>query len=152
MSPTTRIRYPRVREPDTVFLLTLVTLGVYGWFWYYRINCEMRDYGAAHGDEQLAASRPGLSLLAVTLGVLAIVPPFVSWWRCARRLERCQEIAGAPRTSFALLMVFMFAGVLLLPLWLVITFRVQQGLNEVWLAPSDWLESEVVVTQPELEP
>jgi hypothetical protein len=31
--------------------------------WYYRIHCEMRDFGRSHRDEKLANSNPVLSIL-----------------------------------------------------------------------------------------
>lgn len=122
------------REPGLVLLWTIITLGIYNWVWYYKINRELRDYGRAHNDEELASSRPGLSLLAVTLGGLLIVPPFVSWWRCTRRIQRAQEIAGVTQISFGLIIGIMFGGILITFLWLAIPLLVQEGLNNIWKA------------------
>lgn len=122
------------REPGLVLLWTIVTLGIYNWVWYYKINRELRDYGAAHNDDGLASTRPGLSLLAVTLGGLLIVPPFVSWWRCTRRVQRAQEIAGVPQISFGLIVGIMFGGILITFLWLAAPLLIQEGLNKIWKA------------------
>lgn len=124
----------KVREPGLVLLWTIVTLGVYNWVWYYKVNRELRDYGRAHNDAELGSTRPGLSLLAVTLGALILVPPFVSWWRCTRRAQRAQEIAGMPQISFGLIVGCMFGGILVSPLWLAAPLLVQEGLNNVWKA------------------
>ena len=48
----------RVRRPLAVVGLTVVTLGVYGVVWYYRVNVELRDFGGAYRDRRLAGSSP----------------------------------------------------------------------------------------------
>jgi hypothetical protein len=70
-----------------------MTFGVYWLFWYYRINREMRDFGASRLDAQLAASRPWRSVLAVTVGRLAVVPPLVSPPRCVERTAMTERLA-----------------------------------------------------------
>ena len=60
----------KLRNPWVVFLLILVTLGIYYLVWYYKTNRELVDYGV--GDS------PGLSLVAITLGGFLIVPPFAT--------------------------------------------------------------------------
>src|SRR3954454_3910103 len=67
----------KTRDPLGVALLTLVTLGVYFFVWYYKVNREMSELGRARGTDELGDS-PGNSLLAVTLGALIIVPAIVS--------------------------------------------------------------------------
>ena len=63
----------KVRKVLGVVGLILITLGIYYFVWYYKINREMRDLGRAKGTDELGDS-PGTSLLAVTLGALIIVP------------------------------------------------------------------------------
>ena len=58
----------KVRRPWTVALLSILTLGVYSVVWYYKVNREMRDYGSAVGDNDLAGSKPRQSVFAVTIG------------------------------------------------------------------------------------
>jgi hypothetical protein len=76
----------KLRNPWAVFLLILVTLGIYYLVWYYKTNRELADYGV--GDS------PGISLLAVTLGSFLVIPPFVSMWRYFRRIGEAQTRAG----------------------------------------------------------
>lgn len=76
----------RIRRPWGVFALTIVTFGIYYLFWYYATNRELRDYGIR--------VVPSLSMLAITVGGLLIVPPFVSEWRFFRRIAEAQERAG----------------------------------------------------------
>jgi hypothetical protein len=100
----------KLRRPWAVALLSLVP--VYWQVWYYRINREMRDYGRAREDSQLAAVRPWLSVLATTVGMLLIVPPAVSLWRTVRRIERCERYTG-PRPGAGVLIAVLVAGYVL---------------------------------------
>ena len=124
----------RVKERDIglVGLWHALTFGIYNWFWYYAINRELRDFGEARGDPELAKGNPGLSLLAVTLGWLLIVPPFVSWWRCTGRIRRAQRLAGQTEINGWALGGLYFGGWLILFAWLAIPVLVQEALNKVW--------------------
>lgn len=74
------------RHPLGPIGLSLITLGIYGFVWYYKINKELRDV--------TGLGSPGVSLLAITLGVLLIVPPFVSLYNTGERIRVMQERAG----------------------------------------------------------
>src|SRR5438132_14148439 len=75
------------RNPWGVFGLTLVTLGVYYYVWYYKINNELKNYGVENN--------PTTALLAVLLGPIIIVPPFVSLYKTAARILAAQEQGNA---------------------------------------------------------
>lgn len=66
----------------------LITLGVYYFVWWYKINREARDF-----DENIEVN-PVLSLLAISIGAIIIVPPFVSIYRTGLRIAKMQEDAG----------------------------------------------------------
>ena len=85
----------KIRNPLGVVGLTLITLGIYWWVWYYKINKEMAAIGKARGSEECGTS-PGTSLLAVTLGSLIIVPPFVSLYKTWARLRAAERLTGTP--------------------------------------------------------
>ena len=70
----------------------LITLGIYHLVWYYKINREARDF-----DEKIDVE-PTLSLLAVAIGWIIIVPPFVSIYRSGERIGQMQEDAGMDRS------------------------------------------------------
>lgn len=79
------------RNPLAVWLgLPLITLGVYYFVWWYKINNEARRF---LDDPTI---NPGLSVVAVTLGALVIVPPLVSAYGTTARIARMQERAGIP--------------------------------------------------------
>lgn len=122
----------KVRDEGLVVLWTVLTLGIYNWFWYYRINREMRDFGRAHGDEKLADSNPVLSILAVTIGGLLIVPPVVSWWKCTGRIRRMQRLCNVPEVNGWVIGASYVGGLLIFFTLLVIPPYVQDGLNKVW--------------------
>jgi hypothetical protein len=71
-SPAERVAIPgstrtaKLRSPWGVFFLATVTFGVYGLYWYYQANRELKDYGVG--------SSPLRSLLAQFPGALLIVP------------------------------------------------------------------------------
>src|SRR6476661_3006253 len=83
----------KIRSPWAAALLPIVTLGIYYFVWYYKINREMKDLGQARGSDELGDS-PGTSLLAVTLGALIIVPAIVSTVHTAQRIQRAQRLTG----------------------------------------------------------
>jgi len=82
----------KVRGPWISFLLAIVTLGIYYLIWYYKTNRELADYGRAVGRD--LGDSPVKSLLAITIGWLVIVPPFVSFFRYFGRIAAAEEAAG----------------------------------------------------------
>jgi hypothetical protein len=89
---TDRGRTATVRNPWAVLLFTVVTLGVYYLVWYYKINREMSDWGEQnHVDIGMS---PGMSVLAITLGGILIIPPFVSIWGTGKRMQLTQRAAN----------------------------------------------------------
>jgi drug/metabolite transporter (DMT)-like permease len=112
------IGYKR-RNPWGVFLLGLVTFGVYFFVWWYKINNELRNNGQQND--------PTVALLAVLLGWVIIVPPFVSYYRTAERILHAQEATGASERIIP---------VLALVLWVVVSpfaaVYYQSQLNKAW--------------------
>ena len=119
----------KIRNPLGVLGLGLITLGIYHVFWWYFINREMSDYGRANGVD--LGDNPVMSVLAITLGVFIIIPPFVSLWRTLRRIERAQNHAlGSNNIGVILLFILTF-----IPLVnLVVAPVMQSNLNQVWEA------------------
>jgi hypothetical protein len=98
----------KIRNPLGVIALSFVTLGIYSIFWYYFVNKEMAALGRARNSDELGDS-PGTSVLAVTLGILLIVPPFVSLYHAWKRLssgERLTERSGMEAGLGFLLTIF----------------------------------------------
>ncbi|MCZ2527937.1 DUF4234 domain-containing protein [Streptomyces sp. HB2AG] len=110
----------KTRGPVAVWLLTLVTFGIYYLVWYYKINRELRDF-----DPSIKSS-PGVSLLAITLGGVLIVPPFVSLANTAGRIRRAQSLAGQAESCSGLV------GILLCFVFGTTPIYYQGALNQVW--------------------
>jgi Domain of unknown function (DUF4234) len=116
----------KIRSPWAAALLPIITLSIYYFVWYYKINREMADLGRARGTDELGDS-PGTSLLATTVGALVIVPALVSTYRTAQRIQAAQRLSGvAPQLNgwLALVMYLLIAPVF----WAY----EQSELNKVW--------------------
>jgi uncharacterized protein DUF4234 len=73
--------------------LPLITLGIYGIVWYYKIHKEMKEF------DPRAPINPVNSLLAVTFGALLCgIPPLVSFYNTGTRIANAQRAAGLPQT------------------------------------------------------
>jgi Domain of unknown function (DUF4234) len=96
----------------------LITLGIYHLVWWYKINREARDAGIEVS--------PGISVLALLLGWLIIVPPFVSIYRTGTRIAQMQRRAGMEPSCNGLigLILSFFAGLHAL--------YYQYELNRIW--------------------
>ena len=105
--------------------LILITIGIYYFVWWYKINRKMADLGRAHNTDELGDS-PGTSLLAVTLGALVIVPALVSLYRGFQRVQAAQRLVGVePLNGWIGLILYLLLG-------FVFPSYVQSGLNKVW--------------------
>jgi RsiW-degrading membrane proteinase PrsW (M82 family) len=77
------------RSPTGAWLLTLVTLLVYWFVWYYKINDEARRYLR---DQSI---KPWVAVLAIFPGLLLLlVPLLISVCRTGQRIERMERQAG----------------------------------------------------------
>jgi len=108
------------RNIVAVWLLPLITLGIFTYVWYYKINDEARRY---LGDPSI---KPVMSVLAFIPGALLIVPPFISIYNTANRIKRMQQRAGIQEQIhpwIAIVLTFVFS------LW---TLYLQLSLNSIW--------------------
>jgi Domain of unknown function (DUF4234) len=118
----------KIRHPLVVILLGIVTLGIYYICWWYFINREMADLGKANGRTDLGEA-PVWSVVAITVGALIIIPPFVSYWRTCKRVERAQNLVlGSNNFSPVLAFVLIFIPLV----GFISTWLIQSNLNQVW--------------------
>ncbi len=113
-------RSGKTRNPWGVWLLSLVTCGIYGIVWYYKVNRETKDYDAS------IVVNPGMAVIAIVFGGIIIVPPFVSIYNTGRRIATAQRVAGAPETCVPII------GLLLAFLWGTHQVYYQSQINKVW--------------------
>jgi uncharacterized membrane protein len=109
------------RNPLGVLGLTLITLGIYGLYWYYKINEEIKDFTE---DETISPVR---SLMAFIFGWLIIVPPFIAIYNTAKHVQEMEQRAGVQQQIEPALAV-----ILLILISIVIGLYVQEHLNRVW--------------------
>jgi uncharacterized protein DUF4234 len=109
------------RNPLGVLGLSVITLGIYFFYWYYKVNDEIRRY--EHDD----TVRPGIALLCVTLGWFLIVPPFISIYNTSLHVVKMEERAKITAPLSPALNV-----VLLIVLSVGIGIYTQEHLNRVW--------------------
>lgn len=101
----------KIRNPLGVIGLTLITFGIYGIVWYYKMNKELAEIGKARNTEECGTA-PGTSVLAVTLGAFVIVPAIMSMYNFCKRLNAAERLTGAPQgvEPGLLFVVFLFVS------------------------------------------
>lgn len=114
--PNEHRRVGKVRSPWGVWGLTLITLGIYSFFWWYKINREIREY-----DSRIQVD-PGIAVIALCVPIASLV----TLVKTGGRIERTQRFSGIEnRCSGGLGLLFSF---------LLFTHVVyyQSQLNKVW--------------------
>ncbi len=109
------------REPLGVLGLTVITLGVYFFYWYWKINDELRRYTR---DDSIDPTR---SLMAMLFGWLIIVPPFIAMYNTAKHVQDVEQRLGLqpqlePALTIALLLVVAIGN----------TVYIQEHQNRIW--------------------
>ncbi|WP_199827785.1 DUF4234 domain-containing protein [Streptomyces specialis] len=109
----------KTRNPLGVWGLTLITLGIYGLVWWYKVQKQLALF-----DQRIQVN-PAVSVLAFLPGGYLIVPPFVSVYNTATRIQTAQRAAGLPQSCSGGL------GILLYILLGTHTIYYQSELNKI---------------------
>ena len=110
----------QIRSTGTCILLTIVTLGFYTLYWYYKTHSEMKEHSGTGVGGGIAL------LLAIVLG---FVMPFISSSEVGGLYERrgqAKPVSGATGLWFLLLGWFFFVGAIV---WFV---KTNAALNDYW--------------------
>ena len=110
----------QVRSTGTCILLTIVTLGFYTWYWFYKTHDEMKR----HTGDGLGG---GIALLLTIF--VGIVMPFLNSNEVGNLYERrgqTKPVSAATGLWYLLLGWFFFVGAIV---WFVKTNR---ALNDYW--------------------
>lgn len=110
----------QVRSTGTCILLTIVTLGFYTWYWYYKTHDEMKQHSGTGLGGGVAL------ILAIVVG---IVMPFLTSNEVGDLYERrgqAKPVSAATGLWALLLGWFFFVGVIV---WFV---KTNAALNDYW--------------------
>ncbi|MEW6058560.1 MAG: DUF4234 domain-containing protein [Actinomycetota bacterium] len=113
------------RTPLDVLLLSIMTLGIYAFYWYYKVNDEIRRF---ERDETI---NPARSLLAITVGWLLLAPPFIAMSNTAKHIQEMEGRVGIQRRVMPALIIAVM--LFLYPLAVIpVAIYLQEHINRVW--------------------
>jgi hypothetical protein len=127
-NPAGAARDVKVRGPWWVGIFSIVTIGIYGLYWFYVTAKDLSEYGKAKGYD--LGQNPVMSLLAILFGWILIgIPTIIALYRFHKRVQQAQRLAGLTETlngwiALVLLLVFSPADYA----------YVQSELNKAWAA------------------
>jgi hypothetical protein len=132
IDPASAEKTAKIRHPVAVPVLTIITLGIYGLYWWYQINREMRDLGEARGVDGLG-EKPLNSFLAFFPGALIIVPPYVSLYNGVKRMQRSQEVTTGDVTFNGwIVLILILASFIIGIAGIIVPGYIQSEMNKVW--------------------
>jgi ACR3 family arsenite efflux pump ArsB len=94
------------RNPLGVIGLSIITIGIYFFVWYFKINKEIKQH------ENDPTMSPVRSLMAMIFGWLIIVPPFIAMFNTAKHVRAMEERLGVQSTlepAIVLVLMFVFS-------------------------------------------
>lgn len=144
----------KIRNEWGVAGLTVITLGIYGLVWWYKINREMADLGRKGGTTELGTN-PTLSLLALFPGAILIVPAIWTIITTYGRAKKSQEFVGVAdhqQMNGAIYALFWVAGFFVPFVNLGAYIYLQDGLNKVWKLNSGYVEFGAVAAPQTFSP
>jgi glucan phosphoethanolaminetransferase (alkaline phosphatase superfamily) len=116
----------KVRSPVVVVLLTIVTFGIYSFYWVYQIGREMKEYN----DSGLG---PAVNLLLAVLSIFAGVTGIVLLFTIPNDVRATYEKAGRSTNISALAAFWNLIPLVGSIIWIV---KIQHRLNTLWESPS----------------
>jgi hypothetical protein len=109
------------RNPLGVLGLSFITIGIYFFYWYWKINDELSTF---EHDDSISPTR---SLMAILFGWIIIVPPFIAIYNTAKHVQGDEQRLGVqPQLEPALTIVFLLLFSIANGLY------IQEHLNRLW--------------------
>jgi membrane protease YdiL (CAAX protease family) len=90
------------------YIVGVITFGIGFVVWYYKINKDAKILA------ENRAWSPGLSVVAITIGSVLVIPPIVSHWRTWSRVREAVNVDGL---SAGLQFCFVFLPLINLAYW-----------------------------------
>lgn len=109
----------QIRGTGLTIFLTIITLGIYAWFWYYQVHAEMKRHSGQGLDGPVAL------ILAIFVG---IIMPFLTSGEVANLYDR----QGRPKPVSAATGLWYFPGALILVGPIVWFVKTNGALNTYW--------------------
>lgn len=81
------------RSPAGVWLLSMVTFGIYFLIWYYKVQKEMREF-----DPRVEVNPTKAVLIMIFGSLLLFIPPLISFYNTGKRVAQVQRAAGLAQT------------------------------------------------------
>jgi len=109
------------RQPLGVLGLSFITLGIYFFYWYYKVNEEIQRF---EHDESISPAR---SLMAILFGWIIIVPPFIAMYNTAKHVQAMETRVGVRQTvepALTIVLMFVFS--------IGNTIYIQEHMNRTW--------------------
>lgn len=106
------------RDILVVFILTIVTLGIYWLYWYYMVNEEMRMH-----SERIDVA-PGLAVICQFIPIVNFVSKYNTADRLLTLQRECDDPLRISPLAALLFSIFLPFG--------IYTYMVQSGLNRHW--------------------
>ncbi len=135
MQPTMEIRRPEeidirgatvtTKNPWALWILTFITLGIWGIVWWYRMNRELRDVSRAY-DEHFWMP-PAVSTVLMALWPLAWLPAVATCVISSIRARSVQKGLGAEDRLVNPLIATLLLFVVFSHVWYI-----QRALNATW--------------------
>lgn len=109
------------RNPLGVLGLSFITLFIYFFYWYYKVNEEIQRF------ERDQTMSPVRSLMAMIFGWIIIVPPFIAMYNTAKHIRAAEVRVGIqqqlePALTIVIMLVFSIAN----------GVYIQEHLNRIW--------------------
>ena len=116
----------QIRNPTALWLVVLITLGIWGIVWWYQINRELRDYSHAVGRP--FHNSPAVDTVVMALYPIALVTGIIATFISARRVRRVQEWTAADGSK-----VLAILAAILFVIFFLHVIYLQRALNRAWL-------------------
>ena len=118
--------------------------GFYALYWIYVTAKDLSEYGRSKGRD--LGENPMMTLLAITIGWIIIVPPIVALYRQAKRIQQAQHMNNVQPLNGWLALVFY---IVFSPVYFGF---MQSELNKAWAAEGGPVPDTSVQDPPALEP
>jgi hypothetical protein len=113
-----------IRNPVALWILTFMTLGIFGIVWWWQLNRELRDMSRAL--ERPLNTLPVVTTVLVAIWPLAWIPGMIATYVGARHVRTMQEGVATPGR------IKPIVAALLFPLLFAQVIYVQRAANAVW--------------------